>query len=320
MARTRFTCYAVPIPASDSNSRKERSTPGRSLTLNQTSNVRPGDEHVVVVGGQAAAERRERLAQGALDRVALRPRRRPGGRRRSRGGRRRRPPRPRRAGTSRGPGSGSRASCRRGRRGRSRRCATAGRAFDARSSARTYRERRRARGRGLDHRYGVRRLRPLARRRRMTSRPERVRIRARNPWVRARLRFFGCQVRFIGSASLQTGLVDARPLPEAAPGFVSPRIAGWAAGARGAGDCMVAGGALPAARRRSRAALARGCARSCAGRCRATTFSLWLEPRAAGLGAGIDPVRDRAGHRARLGRAPLRRTRSPRRCGAARRR
>jgi hypothetical protein len=44
---------------------------------------------------------------------------------------------------------------------------------------------------GRVHRYGVSRLRPLARRRFNIERPARVRIRARNPWVRARLRFFG---------------------------------------------------------------------------------------------------------------------------------
>ena len=44
---------------------------------------------------------------------------------------------------------------------------------------------------------GVRRLRPLRRRRLITSRPARVRMRARKPCVFARLRFFGCQVRFM---------------------------------------------------------------------------------------------------------------------------
>ena len=47
------------------------------------------------------------------------------------------------------------------------------------------------------HAQGVRRFRPFARRRRITSRPERVRIRPRKPCVFARLRFFGCQVRFM---------------------------------------------------------------------------------------------------------------------------
>src|SRR5262249_56676785 len=43
----------------------------------------------------------------------------------------------------------------------------------------------------LRHRYGVRRFRPLRRRRLRIARPPRVRIRARNPWGFARLRFFG---------------------------------------------------------------------------------------------------------------------------------
>src|SRR4051794_10728441 len=41
------------------------------------------------------------------------------------------------------------------------------------------------------HGQTVSRLRPLERRRLMTSRPARVDIRSRKPWVRARLRFFG---------------------------------------------------------------------------------------------------------------------------------
>ena len=86
-----------------------------------------------------------------------------------------------RAGRRRGRGSGWHAIARRGRRGRSHRFATGGRAACGRPSGR----------------YGAKRLRPLRRRRRITSRPPRVRIRARNPWVRARLRFFGCQVRFM---------------------------------------------------------------------------------------------------------------------------
>jgi len=46
---------------------------------------------------------------------------------------------------------------------------------------------------------GARRLRPLARRRRIIARPERVRIRARNPWTFRRRRRFGWNVRFMGS-------------------------------------------------------------------------------------------------------------------------
>lgn len=46
---------------------------------------------------------------------------------------------------------------------------------------------------------GARRLRPLARRRRIIARPERVRIRARNPWTFLRRRRLGWNVRFIGS-------------------------------------------------------------------------------------------------------------------------
>ena len=46
-------------------------------------------------------------------------------------------------------------------------------------------------GVGPRHVQGVRRLRPLRRRRRRTARPPRVRIRARKPWVLARLRFLG---------------------------------------------------------------------------------------------------------------------------------
>lgn len=45
---------------------------------------------------------------------------------------------------------------------------------------------------------GVRRARPLARRRESTLRPLRVAIRARNPWSRARLILLGWYVRFIG--------------------------------------------------------------------------------------------------------------------------
>lgn len=41
------------------------------------------------------------------------------------------------------------------------------------------------------HAYGVRRLRPLRRRRFRIERPPRVLILARKPWVRARLRFLG---------------------------------------------------------------------------------------------------------------------------------
>ena len=39
--------------------------------------------------------------------------------------------------------------------------------------------------------YGVRRARPLCRRRLSIARPARVRMRPRKPWVRARLRFLG---------------------------------------------------------------------------------------------------------------------------------
>ncbi len=51
----------------------------------------------------------------------------------------------------------------------------------------------------LVNQAGARRLRPFARRRRMTARPERVRIRARNPWTFLRRRRLGWNVRFMGS-------------------------------------------------------------------------------------------------------------------------
>ena len=57
---------------------------------------------------------------------------------------------------------------------------------------------------GARHGQTARRLRPLRRRRRITSRPPLVLIRTRKPWVLARLRFFGWYVRFIGSGSIRS--------------------------------------------------------------------------------------------------------------------
>jgi hypothetical protein len=45
--------------------------------------------------------------------------------------------------------------------------------------------------------YGVRRMRPFARRALRTFRPFRVALRARNPWLRARFRRLGWKVRFM---------------------------------------------------------------------------------------------------------------------------
>jgi len=51
--------------------------------------------------------------------------------------------------------------------------------------------------------YGIRRLRPLARRALITARPPRVFMRARNPWVRACLRLPGWKVRLVAIRWLQ---------------------------------------------------------------------------------------------------------------------
>ena len=110
------------------------------------------------------------------------------------------------------------------------------------------------------------RLRPLARRRRISARPERVRIRPRNPWVRARLRFFGCQVRFIGSASL-----------ERTAEFLSRELRGGPqAGATT--KCMVERRAPSAPRRRPRAPSGGASAAELEASFPASTFDLWFDP------------------------------------------
>ena len=251
-------------------------------------------------GRKALVECPEGLAQRPLDRVALD---RPAdlAAHRDPEADAVRHPRARRAGRRRGRGSGWRAIGRRGRRGRSHRFATGGRAACDRPSGR----------------YGAKRLRPLRRRRRITSRPPRVRIRARNPWVRARLRFFGCQVRFmrrrqstepIRSRSGAAGDRDRSPgrsRASAGPPFSSPRIAGWsgqAAEARMYGRS----GARRRARRRPRGHLGAG-PRGPPG----LAPHLHLQPLAEAPAGRVDPgnhpgaLGPRIG--ADLGRAPLRR-------------
>ena len=137
----------------------------------------------------------------------------------------------------------------------------------------------------LAHRLrGRGRLRPLARRRRITSRPDRVRIRARKPWVRARLRFFGCQVRFIGSASLQERAASTaarlrfglRPPRRSAVSF--PRIAGWARSGAPATECMVERSGRRSTRRRPLDPLGRGPRRARGLASPPPPFDLWFEP------------------------------------------
>jgi hypothetical protein len=56
------------------------------------------------------------------------------------------------------------------------------------------------------------RLRPLARRRRSTSRPPRVFLRARKPWVRLRLLLWGWYVRFTVNLQVERRGIDTRDL------------------------------------------------------------------------------------------------------------
>ena len=205
MAKARFTCYA-PIPDSAKSSPSARLDAARAVALDQAGHVRAGDEHEVVALGQALAERPERLAERALDRVSLRcaadlaadrdaeadvglavgglivllPRERVEHQEPVRV-RATVPIDPVEVTTAREPATLAR----------------------------------------VPH-QGERRLRPLRLRRLITSRPARVRIRPRNPWVFARLRFFGCQVRFMirgpgagDSRRLNNGAARLRPADSA---------------------------------------------------------------------------------------------------------
>ena len=62
--------------------------------------------------------------------------------------------------------------------------------------------------------YGIRRARPLARRRASTRRPPLVAIRARKPWVRLRRRVCGWKVRFMTLISVADAeFTELRPVP-----------------------------------------------------------------------------------------------------------
>ena len=255
----RFTCYAVLDPGFGEQFPQRAVDAGRSLTLDQTSSVGPRDQDVVVIGRKAASQAREGLAQRPLDRVALHG-----------------PADPAADGDPEAQVLAG-GVVRRARKRVEDEVAVRVRAAVAKDAVEVATARQAAALSPLAHPYGVRRLRPLARRRRITSRPERVRIRARKPWVRARLRFFGCQVRFIGSGSVQRGN-GHRPADGPGPaGLCFPRIAGWAAGA--ARGRLYGRPRCPNCRQRTTSealwSRVRGELRDSLP---ATTFSLWLDP------------------------------------------
>ena len=73
---------------------------------------------------------------------------------------------------------------------------------------------------GLDN-YGIRRLRPLARRRASTRRPPTVAMRARKPCVRLRRRTFGWYVRFMTGKPLQVCSKKGREFIRQSPSTAS---------------------------------------------------------------------------------------------------
>ncbi len=135
-------------------------------------------------------------------------------------------------------------------------------------------------------------MRPLARRRRRTSRPERVRIRPRKPWVFARLRFFGCQVRFMvkevgpsgaGAGALRRATASIERHQGGGPLQTAPRGRGFFArfagcrprGTRGAVIVgRLAGDREKGDHRGTWAAVREELERSLP----AATFDLWIEP------------------------------------------
>ena len=276
-APTRRAARRAPPPA------------GRSLTLDQTCRVRAGDEDEVVTGGQprSSAQKASRRARLTALRSTAPPTLRlteiPS---------RSSPSAPSRSarGTRRGRGSGSRASGRRGRRGRSHRCATGGRASCARV---------------IGVAYGVRRLRPLRRRRRITSRPAARPHPGPEPVGACALAL----LRLPGALHEEAPVYRAGALARAPVGTVGllPANCGVSAGRRPRGpdvwSARVSAGRRPPDDlddlwRRVRGELEASLPSS--------TFSLWLEPLRAVSIQGTTLLLSAPPLGADLGRAPLR--------------